>query len=94
MKISNAKVFIDGAFVRGGAEFDGIISAAGPEVTGGIDAEGGYLLPGLVDIHSHGALGEDASDADPEGLIRLSRCYAAEGAEKAGVEVGRQQRDL
>ena len=79
MKISNAKVFIDGAFVKGGAEFDGIISAAGPEVTGGIDAKGGYLLPGLVDIHSHGALGEDASDAHPEGLLRLSRYYAAEG---------------
>ena len=33
-----------------------------------IDAEGLLVLPGLVDIHSHGAYGEDFSDGDPEGL--------------------------
>ena len=33
-----------------------------------IDAEGLIVIPGLVDIHSHGAYGEDFSDGDPEGL--------------------------
>lgn len=33
-----------------------------------IDAEGLMVIPGLVDIHSHGAYGEDFSDGDPEGL--------------------------
>ena len=33
-----------------------------------IDAEGLLVLPGLVDIHSHGAAGEDFSDGNPEGL--------------------------
>ena len=33
-----------------------------------IDAEGLLVLPGLVDVHSHGAAGEDFSDGDPEGL--------------------------
>ena len=33
-----------------------------------IDAKGLKVLPGLVDVHSHGAFGHDFSDADPEGL--------------------------
>ena len=33
-----------------------------------VDAAGLRVLPGLVDIHSHGAFGHDFSDADPEGL--------------------------
>ena len=33
-----------------------------------IDAAGLKVLPGLVDVHSHGAFGHDFSDADPEGL--------------------------
>ena len=38
-----------------------------------IDAEGLLVLPGLVDIHSHGAAGEDFSDGDPEGLKKILR---------------------
>lgn len=45
-----------------------------------IDAKGAYVLPGLVDIHIHGYLGEDASDAKPEGLRTM-----AEGILKNGV---------
>ena len=33
-----------------------------------VDAAGLRVIPGLVDIHSHGAFGHDFSDADPEGL--------------------------
>ena len=36
-----------------------------------IDAEGLLVLPGLVDIHSHGAAGEDFSDGNPEGLKKI-----------------------
>lgn len=36
-----------------------------------IDAEGLLVLPGLVDIHSHGASGEDFSDGNPEGLKKI-----------------------
>lgn len=33
-----------------------------------IDGDGNYLIPGLVDIHFHGAAGHDFSDASLEGL--------------------------
>ena len=37
-----------------------------------IDASGLKILPGLVDIHSHGAVGHDFSDADAAGLKKNS----------------------
>ena len=79
MKISNAKLFIDGAFTEGGIEFEDGIIAFGPGVTGGFDAEGGYVIPGLIDIHTHAAVGEDASDGSPAGYEKMSRYYAKDG---------------
>lgn len=38
-----------------------------------INAEGLLVIPGLVDIHSHGAYGEDFSDGNPEGLEKILR---------------------
>lgn len=36
-----------------------------------VDAAGLYVLPGLIDIHSHGAVGHDFSDGDVEGLKEI-----------------------
>lgn len=36
-----------------------------------INAEGLLVLPGLIDIHSHGAVGHDFSDGDKEGLKKI-----------------------
>lgn len=38
-----------------------------------VDAEGLLVIPGLVDVHSHGAYGHDFSDADVEGLKEILR---------------------
>ncbi len=45
-----------------------------------IDANGGYVAPGLVDIHIHGYLGEDASDGSADGIRKM-----ANGIMKNGV---------
>lgn len=45
-----------------------------------IDATGCYVAPGLVDVHIHGYLGEDASDGIAEGIRKM-----AEGVMKNGV---------
>ena len=39
-----------------------------PEGVELIDAKGGFVAPGLVDIHIHGYLGEDTSDGSAEGI--------------------------
>lgn len=79
MRIENAKIFLNGAFVEGGIEFDEKIIALGAGVTGGLDGEGCYIIPGLIDVHTHAACGEDCSDGIPEGMPVMARHYAAQG---------------
>lgn len=51
-----------------------------PAETDVIDAKGMYVSPGLVDMHIHGYLGEDASDGRADGIRKI-----AEGIVKNGV---------
>ena len=44
-----------------------------------IDAKGNLVAPGLVDIHIHGYLGEDASDGSKEGLKIMAAGIAKNG---------------
>lgn len=44
-----------------------------------IDAGGGYVLPGLIDVHTHGRSGIDIMEADEVALSSLSLSYAASG---------------
>ena len=44
-----------------------------------IDAKGNYVAPGLIDIHIHGYLGEDTSDAKPEGIRKMAYGVAKNG---------------
>ncbi len=77
MIIKNGKVFEeDGTFrIRDLYTENHKIVADESQVTDRtiIDAEGLLVLPGLVDIHSHGAVGHDFSDGDPEGLKEILR---------------------
>lgn len=44
-----------------------------------VDAMGLKVIPGLVDIHSHGAFGHDFSDADVEGLKTILKYEKEQG---------------
>ncbi len=44
-----------------------------------IDGAGGYLIPGLIDVHTHGRLGIDIMEADAKALSELSLGYAKTG---------------
>lgn len=44
-----------------------------------IDAAGYYLIPGLIDIHTHGAVGYDFSDGDSEGEQKIAAFFASRG---------------
>ena len=59
---------------------DLVPESAVPEQAEKIQANGNYVLPGLVDMHIHGYLGADASDGTAEGLKTM-----AEGVAKNGV---------
>ena len=54
-------------------------AAGGAEAGNVIDAEGLYVLPGFVDIHTHGAAGHDFCDADVNGLTEIARYQKQHG---------------
>ncbi len=54
-----------------------IAERSGDDIT--IDASDCYVIPGLVDLHFHGAAGEEFSDATPEGLQKIADFQLSEG---------------
>lgn len=85
MVIYNGLVYKDDClFAQADIEFEGdritkIAPAGGLPTEGGIDAEGGFVIPGFVDIHTHGVVNYDFCDADPEGLKKMLHYYGSQG---------------
>ena len=82
MKIYNAKVFNENGrtFFDGSVSFDnGIITEVSTDKTGDIDAHGAYLVPGFIDVHSHGRGGYDFMSADTAGIEKCLDLYLSHG---------------
>ena len=59
---------------------EGIVSTdMVPENAEIIDAMGGYVSPGLIDLHIHGYLGKDVCDGEEESIRTISRGLLANG---------------
>lgn len=50
-----------------------------PEGVEIIDAKGGYVAPGLIDLHIHGYLGKDVCDGEEENIRTISKGLLANG---------------
>ena len=81
MIFTNATVFTPDGWVRGSFRTEnGMFVSVLPEVAeDGTDLDGAKVIPGLVDIHIHGAAGADASDGDEAGLLVMGRHLARHG---------------
>ena len=80
----NALVFIDGHFrVCDFEVLDGKFAALGnpylPAHEEEIDLDGHCVIPGLVDVHTHGSMNADFSDGDYEGLKSMAAYLASSG---------------
>ena len=80
--IKNALVFIDSEFIKKDICIKNgvIVSFDKPsENMPEFDAGGNYLVPGFIDIRTHGAVGVDVNSASIEGFERMSRFFASRG---------------
>ncbi|OLA39250.1 MAG: hypothetical protein BHW31_04130 [Firmicutes bacterium CAG:110_56_8] len=80
MFYKNARIFTpDFRFHTGAFEVrDGLFGEILPEnvPADAVDLNGATVIPGLIDVHSHGNSGADFSDGDYEGLKRMAAFYA------------------
>ncbi len=83
MIFSNARLFLgEEGFVRGSLSVrDGRFAKIAPErcLEGGEDLQGLTVLPGLVDLHIHGCMGQDFSDGKLSGLLSMGKQLARRG---------------
>ena len=80
MVIKNGRVYLPGqGFTDCDLGFGELIEAAGSLGEGGYDASGCYVVPGFVDIHTHGAMNRDFSDGDAAAMPVLADYYARSG---------------
>ena len=84
MFYKNARIFTsDFQFHMGAFEVkDGLFGEVLPEnvPADAIDLNGATVIPGLVEVHSHGNSGADFSDGDYEGLKAMAKYFAQCGA--------------
>lgn len=85
--ITNAHIISPGVDIAGGSVLiDGTRIAAVlypdaplPEADKTVDAKGAMLLPGFIDIHSHGAGGCDTCDCSVDSIRTIADCKMKEG---------------
>lgn len=82
--ITNGTILTPHEQIRGGSvvvEDEKILGVERGNLVGiaSIDARGYYIIPGLIDIHIHGANGFDTMDASPQSIQEIGRFIARHG---------------
>ncbi|MEE1184622.1 MAG: N-acetylglucosamine-6-phosphate deacetylase [Acutalibacteraceae bacterium] len=83
--IINGKIILKDRIIEGKALlYSDVIEGVVPEgeIPSGIDildAKGGYVSPGLIDLHIHGYLGKDVCDGEEESIRTISKGLLANG---------------
>lgn len=77
--ILNDKIIENNALIFNEKIIDIVSSDEIPEATEIIDANGGYVAPGLIDLHIHGYLSKDVCDGEEESIRTISKGLLANG---------------
>ena len=83
--IINGKIILKDRIIEGKALlYSDVIEGIVPEsdIPSGVDildAKGGYVSPGLIDLHIHGYLGKDVCDGEEESIRTISKGLLANG---------------
>ena len=82
MNYKNANIYTEqfrferGAFSVENGRFCRVLGEAAEDA---VDLQGAYVLPGLIDVHTHGNSGADFSDGNAAGVEKMARCLAKNG---------------
>ena len=83
--VKNGKIILENGIIEGKAllytdKIEGIVNEAEiPADADVIDAEGGYVSPGFIDLHIHGYLGCDVCDGEESSIRTIAKGIVANG---------------
>ena len=81
--IVNGEAYIEGHFIKTALRIaDGKVFLCRGDAPAGaecVDASGRKIVPGFIDIHTHGAVGVDVNGAAAEDLRKIGRFFAGNG---------------
>ena len=75
--IKDATIVIEGKKIK--LVKAGKVAAKADRNTTVVDVKGQYVMPGFIDVHTHGALGYDFCDADPKAVFEFAKAKLQEG---------------
>jgi len=73
--LENATIVIDGKTIKQVSKKP--VSEKGASTV--VDVKGQYVMPGFIDVHTHGANTYDFCDADPQAIFEIAKGKLAEG---------------
>ena len=95
MNYKNANIYTEqfrferGAFSVEDGKFCNVLGQEAPDA---VDLGGAYVIPGLIDVHTHGNSGADFSDGDVAGVEKMAKYLAKNGVTSAAESGGAAER--
>ena len=79
VNIPKATIVIEGSKIKSVTSASKAKPCKADKNTTTVDVKGKYVMPGFIDVHTHGALTYDFCDADPKAIFEIAKAKLEEG---------------